>query len=81
MSVHAVEINPSAPASGPQSASAIQLSITFKGNNLVLCLFPLSPAGVSELPLAQVNFSVDEHFVVLTLLIFSFLLLSSTFTH
>ena len=39
----------------PQSAQAIQLSPTFRGTSLDLCCFLPCLAGVSELPLAQVN--------------------------
>ena len=38
-----------------QSASAIQLSPTFRGTSLDLCCFLPSSAGVGELPVAQVN--------------------------
>ena len=39
----------------PQSVPATQLSATFSGTALVLCLFLPSLAGVGELPLAQVD--------------------------
>ena len=58
----------------PQSAPAMQLSDTFRGTSLVLCWFLPCPAGVSELPLAQVIVSVGVPIMVLTSL-FIFLLL------
>ena len=58
----------------PQSVPAMQLSTTFRGTSLVVCLFLLSPAGVGELPLAQATVLVDEPIMILTsFLIFSLL--------
>ena len=39
----------------PMPSPAIQLSTTFTGTSLVLCLFLPSPAVVGELSLAQVD--------------------------